>query len=58
MRKILSIDAGGVRGGIECGRWCLKGRKAEDGEIAANYPLVKNPSAAFAQRTEWNVPET
>lgn len=41
--------------GIPCGGWCPKGRKAEDGEIPARYPLQEMPSAEYAVRTEWNV---
>jgi Circularly permutated YpsA SLOG family len=41
--------------GIECGGWCPKGRKAEDGPIDPKYPLKETPSAAYIQRTEWNV---
>ena len=47
--------------GIECGGWpgwCPRGRKAEDGRIAKRYPLVETPSAAYLQRTEWNVRDT
>jgi hypothetical protein len=40
---------------IECGGWCPKGLKAEDGEIAKRYPLIETPAAACLQRTEWNV---
>jgi hypothetical protein len=29
---------------IECGGWCPKGRKAEDGPIPSKYPLVETPS--------------
>ena len=43
---------------IECGGWCPKGRKAEDGRIAAKYPLIETPSANYVQRTEWNVRDT
>jgi hypothetical protein len=35
--------------------WCPKGRKAEDGPIDRKYPLKETPSAAYVQRTEWNV---
>jgi hypothetical protein len=35
--------------------WCPKGRKAEDGPIDSKYPLKETPSAAYLQRTEWNV---
>jgi hypothetical protein len=41
--------------GIECGGWCPRGRRAEDGTIPAQYPLCETPSAEHAQRTEWNV---
>ena len=41
--------------GIPCGGWCPRGRKAEDGPIAARYPLRETPSAEYAVRTEWNV---
>jgi hypothetical protein len=41
--------------GVECGGWCPKGRKAEDGPIDPKYRLKETPSAAYLQRTEWNV---
>jgi|SRR5215218_8375482 len=41
--------------GIECGGWCPAGRWAEDGPIAARYPLRETPSADPAERTERNV---
>ena len=41
--------------GIACGGWCPRGRRAEDGRIPERYPLRETPSAAYAQRTEWNV---
>lgn len=41
--------------GIPCGGWCPKGRRAEDGPLPKKYPLVETPSAAYPQRTEWNV---
>ena len=41
--------------GIPCGGWCPKGRFAEDGPIAARYPLTETPSDRAIQRTEWNV---
>ena len=40
---------------IKCSVWCPKGRKAEDGPIAAQYGLQETPSASYLQRTEWNV---
>lgn len=41
--------------GLPCGGWCPKGRKAEDGRIAPQYPLNETPSEVYEQRTEWNV---
>lgn len=41
--------------GLPCGGWCPKGRKAEDGRIAPQYPLQETPSVEYEQRTEWNV---
>src|SRR5690349_1412053 len=41
--------------GIDCGGWCPRGRKAEDGPIADRYPLAETPSADYSQRTRWNV---
>ena len=41
--------------GLPCGGWCPKGRKAEDGPLAARYPLTETPSPEYAERTEWNV---
>lgn len=41
--------------GIARGGWCPKGRLAEDGPIAASYPLTETPSGAYEQRTMWNV---
>ena len=35
--------------------WCPRGRRAEDGEIDARYPLKETPLADYMQRTEWNV---
>ena len=64
---ILKVVSGGQTGvdraaldvalelGIPCGGWCPKGRLAEDGTLAARYPLIETPSSEYAQRTEWNV---
>jgi hypothetical protein len=41
--------------GMAVSGWCPAGRWAEDGPIAADYPLRETPSADPAQRTEWNV---
>jgi hypothetical protein len=44
-----------LRLNLPCGGWCPKGRRAEDGPIPRRYPLIETPSAAYRQRTEWNV---
>jgi hypothetical protein len=41
--------------GVPCGGWCPKGRRADDGPIAARYPLQETPSRIYAERTAWNV---
>jgi hypothetical protein len=41
--------------GLPCGGWCPRGRRAEDGPLPARYPLRETPSAAYPERTEWNV---
>lgn len=41
--------------GVPHGGWCPKGRRAEDGPLAACYQLTETPSADAEQRTEWNV---
>ena len=41
--------------GVECGGWCPQGRSAEDGVIAARYPLRELAGAGYLQRTEQNV---
>jgi putative molybdenum carrier protein len=41
--------------GLPCGGWCPRGRRAEDGAVPDRYPLRETPSAAYPERTEWNV---
>jgi hypothetical protein len=41
--------------GIACGGWCPRGRRAEDGVIAARYPLCETASAQYRHRTAKNV---
>lgn len=41
--------------GLECGGWCPRGRRAEDGPIDLRYPLRETDSADYAVRTERNV---
>ena len=40
---------------IPHGGWCPRGRRAEDGRIAARYALRETPSRDYEQRTRWNV---
>jgi len=48
------LDAG-LAAGLAVGGWCPLGRRAEDGEIPARYPLDETPSHDYRERTEWNV---
>jgi hypothetical protein len=41
--------------GIDCGGWCPKGRRAEDGPIPSRYPLAETASPSYSQRTKRNV---
>ena len=41
--------------GLPHGGWCPRGRRAEDGPLAARYRLRETPTDDYAQRTEWNV---
>lgn len=49
-----ALDAA-LAAGIGCGGWCPRGRRAEDGPIAARYPLQETASARYAARTRANV---
>jgi hypothetical protein len=40
---------------IDCGGFCPKGRKSEDGRIPEKYPLTEAASHEYSERTEWNV---
>ena len=40
---------------FNCGGYCPKGRKAEDGIIDMKYPLIEHASENYAQRTLENV---
>lgn len=41
--------------GVPCGGWCPEGRRAEDGEIPARYPLTILPGGGYRERTRQNV---
>jgi hypothetical protein len=43
---------------IECGGWCPKGRRAEDGIIPGHYPLKETSSHQYEERTRKNVEES
>ena len=63
-QKIISGGQTGVdRGALDacikhkfnCGGWCPKGRKAEDGVIPEQYPLIETPDLNHESRTHKNV---
>ncbi len=49
-----ALDAA-LAAGIECGGWCPRGRRAEDGPIANHYPLQETESRNYTRRTKDNV---
>lgn len=49
-----ALDAA-MGAGIECGGWCPRGRRAEDGTIPGCYPLRETESADYRMRTRLNV---
>lgn len=49
-----ALDAA-MRSGIPHGGWIPKGRRAEDGPLAATYRLREMPTENYAERTEKNV---
>ena len=48
-----ALDAA-IELGLPAGGWCPRGRRAEDGPIAARYAMNETPSARYPQRTRWN----
>ncbi|MCY3776518.1 MAG: putative molybdenum carrier protein [Candidatus Aminicenantes bacterium] len=40
---------------FDCGGWCPRGRRAEDGPLDSRYPLRETPLRRYGQRTDWNV---
>jgi hypothetical protein len=52
-----ALDAA-LSAGIECGGWCPEGRLAEDGQIAALYPLVELVGGGYRQRTFKNIEDS
>lgn len=53
------VDRGALDAALEssfpCGGWCPEGRRAEDGVIAAKYPVEELQGAGYRQRTKRNV---
>ncbi len=49
-----ALDAA-LKLGIDCGGWCPKDRRAEDGVIPKRYPLTETDSADYRVRTQRNV---
>src|SRR5690349_17048960 len=43
---------------VACGGWCPADRRAEDGPIAAKYPLMPLPRGGYRQRTRKNVQDS
>jgi hypothetical protein len=52
-----ALDAA-LTAGIECGGWCPEGRFAEDGPIAAAYPLLELSGGGYRQRTFRNIEDS
>ncbi len=40
---------------LDCGGWCPRGRRAEDGPLDKRYPLGETTLRRYGQRTDWNV---
>ena len=49
-----ALDAA-LEAGFPCGGWAPAGRIAEDGPIAARYPLIELPGSGYEERTLKNV---
>lgn len=52
-----ALDAA-LAAGLDCGGWCPKGRRAEDGAIPERYPLKETRSADYRGRTRRNVADS
>lgn len=49
-----ALDAA-LQAGHPCGGWVPEGRMAEDGPLAAHYPVTVLPGAGYQRRTRQNV---
>jgi hypothetical protein len=52
-----ALDAA-LAAGIDCGGWCPRGRRAEDGAIPDIYPLTETAEKTYVARTRRNVEES
>lgn len=52
-----ALDAALARN-FSCGGWCPPGRRAEDGEIPAGYPVEPMADGGYCQRTIRNVEDS
>ncbi len=52
-----ALDAA-LAAGAPCGGWCPGGRMAEDGPLAARYPLTEIPGSGYIERTRANVADS
>lgn len=52
-----ALDAA-IELGIDCGGYCPRGRRAEDGAIPSHYPLTETDSQRYEVRTAMNVRES
>lgn len=52
-----ALDAA-ISVGIEISGWCPQGRRSEDGQIPARYPLKETASRNYTVRTEWNIKDS
>ncbi len=52
-----ALDAA-LLAGCECGGWCPESRLAEDGPIAAHYPVTELEGAGYIDRTLQNVKDS
>ena len=52
-----ALDAA-IEAGIGCGGWCPRGRRAEDGVVAAHYPLKETRGSDYMDRTRRNVEDS
>lgn len=52
-----ALDAA-MDAGLQCGGWCPRGRRAEDGVIPQRYPLRETESPDYRNRTRRNVADS